>query len=385
MLTNKFACITDVPTPYRVHLFDAMAREFEARGIAFEVYFMARTVPIRSWELSPSDWHFVHHFPPGLHWTPRSTTFHFNPTLVSSIVRDAPRWVMVGGGWHLPTATAMLAARSVQRAATTFLWAEANRASMTIRSGPAHLLRRFIANLADGFVVPGRIAVETLKEDWGLSDKPTLKLPNLIDEKLFGTKVGELRLDRGSIRAKWGLSAGEFAMLWPARLDERTKGILNFLRAVKELLNSRVRILIPGTGPDRGDIEAWIASNSISSVRLLGWQPEDKMLELYAASDFFVLPSLMDPNPLSVIEALWAGLPVLISDRCGNWPEAVEQGMNGWIVDPSSPVKMRDNLAQALRMTTEQLADAGAASARLAAERFDTERNVRSFVSSVVS
>lgn len=380
----KFVCVTDIPTPYRVHLFDAMAREFEGREVEFQVHFMARTVPIRSWELNPSDWHFDHHFGSGIHWTKGSTTFHLNPSVVYQIARDAPRWLLIGGAWHLPTSMVLIALRSLTRVGTTLLWAEANRASMSVRSGLIHAVRQLVAGSADAIAVPGRIAAETVRDDWGVGEKPLLSLPNLIDEELFGVSVTGLRGRRSAIRRSVGVSDDDFVVLWPARLDEQTKGLLNFLGAVKDSLHPRVKILIAGEGPDRLKLESWLTSSSISGVSLLGWVPEDRMIELYAASDLFLLPSLRDPNPISVIEALWAGLPLLVSNACGNWPEAVEQGVNGWVVDPMSQPQLRDTFESALRLSPEELARAGAASARIGREKFSTQANVKSFADALM-
>jgi glycosyltransferase involved in cell wall biosynthesis len=365
-------------------MFDAMAREFEKRGIAFEVYFMARTVPIRSWEFTPSEWHFVHHFGGGIHWTRGSTTFHLNPSVVYRIVRDNPRWLLVGGGWHLPTSMALIGARTLMRGGTTLLWSEANRASMSFRAGIIHDVRQLIATHADAVAVPGKIAAQTVRDDWGLKDKPLVPLPNLIDEELFGARVAELRARRSQFRQSMGVSSDDFLALWPARLDEQTKGLLNFLRAVEGSLRPGVKILIAGEGPDRPELESWLASSSISNVTLLGWQGESRMLELYASSDLFLLPSLRDPNPLSVIEALWAELPLLISDRCGNWPEAIERGVNGWVVDPTSKDQMRQAFEHAVQMTPQERARAGAVSASIAKERFSTYANVRVFADSLM-
>jgi len=384
VLTNKLVCVTDVPTPYRVHMFDAMAREFEKRGIAFEVYFMARTVPIRSWEFTPSEWHFVHHFSGGIHWTRGSTTFHLNPSVVYRIVRDAPRWLLVGGGWHLPTSMALIGARTLMGAGTTLLWSEANRASMSFRTGIVNGVRQLVANRADAIAVPGKIAAETVRDDWGLKDKPLVPLPNLIDEDLFGARVAQLRARRSELRQSLGVPNDDFLVLWPARLDEQTKGILNFLRAIEASVCPGVKILIAGEGPDRRDIESWLASSSISGVTLLGWQREERILELYASSDLFLLPSFRDPNPLSVIEALWAALPMLISDRCGNWPEAIEPGVNGWVVDPMSQAEMRRAFEAAVQMTPQERARAGAASASIAREKFSTRANVKAFADSLM-
>ena len=57
------------------------------------------------------------------------------------------------------------------------------------------------------------------------------------------------------------------------------------------------------------------------------------------------MPSLYDPNPLSVIEALHTGLAVAVSDRAGNVEEAVTEGRNGWVL----PVLDREEFAAKLR------------------------------------
>lgn len=48
------------------------------------------------------------------------------------------------------------------------------------------------------------------------------------------------------------------------------------------------------------------------------------------------MPSLSDPNPLTCVEAVWAGLPLLVSNHVGNYPEIVEIGKNGFVFDYSN-------------------------------------------------
>lgn len=43
------------------------------------------------------------------------------------------------------------------------------------------------------------------------------------------------------------------------------------------------------------------------------------------------MPSLSDPNPLTCIEALWSGLPLLVSNHVGNYPEVVKEDKNGFV------------------------------------------------------
>jgi glycosyltransferase involved in cell wall biosynthesis len=102
-------------------------------------------------------------------------------------------------------------------------------------------------------------------------------------------------------------------------------------------------------------------------------------VELFAAADVMALPSWKDPNPLTVIEGLWAGLPMIISKYCGNSPEAVEEGRNGWLIEPADHAQIRAVFREVLAMPLTRLAEFGAASLRIAA-RFDTDSAVRRFV-----
>jgi glycosyltransferase involved in cell wall biosynthesis len=70
------------------------------------------------------------------------------------------------------------------------------------------------------------------------------------------------------------------------------------------------------------------------SVRLPGFVQYDGLRALYARAGAFILPSVSDPWGLVVNEAMAAGLPVLVSNRCGCAPDLVEEGRNGFTFDP---------------------------------------------------
>jgi glycosyltransferase involved in cell wall biosynthesis len=83
-----------------------------------------------------------------------------------------------------------------------------------------------------------------------------------------------------------------------------------------------------------------------SPVELVGQKTETEMVRLYAAADLFVLPSLIDPSPLSPIEACAAQLPLLASRRIGNYDDVLEDGTNGWGFDADHPETQRERIAQ---------------------------------------
>jgi glycosyltransferase involved in cell wall biosynthesis len=126
------------------------------------------------------------------------------------------------------------------------------------------------------------------------------------------------------------------------------------------------RLEIVGDGPDRAELEALASERS----QLLGERSD--VPDLLARASVFVLSSHSEGLPISVLEALAAGLPVVASD-VGGVRELVEDGVNGVLVPPGDAVA----LAAAL---TRLVADAdlrrtmGAASRSRAEKLFDLPR-----------
>jgi glycosyltransferase involved in cell wall biosynthesis len=66
-------------------------------------------------------------------------------------------------------------------------------------------------------------------------------------------------------------------------------------------------------------------------VRVLPFIERSEMPALYAAHDIFVFPSLMEGMPLTLLEAMAAGMPVATTNRCG-MADVVENEVNGLLV-----------------------------------------------------
>jgi glycosyltransferase involved in cell wall biosynthesis len=101
-------------------------------------------------------------------------------------------------------------------------------------------------------------------------------------------------------------------------------------------------VVIVGEGRERGRLEAELAARSLDRrARLLG--ERDDVPELLSGADVFVLASRSEGLPLSVIEAMAAGLPVVASD-VGGLRELVRDGETGVLVPPGDPAALADAL-----------------------------------------
>jgi glycosyltransferase involved in cell wall biosynthesis len=162
-------------------------------------------------------------------------------------------------------------------------------------------------------------------------------------------------------------------LLFLGRL-EPGKGIYELLEAAAQLRSRfpRLRLVLAGAGDEQAVATRAHALGIGDRIEFPGWvEGEGKVLLLRRASAF-VLPSHVENMPVSVLEAMAAGLPV-IATRVGALPELVEEGETGLLVPP------RDARALAAAIETI-LSDPGlrarmGASARERAERdYSVER-----------
>jgi glycosyltransferase involved in cell wall biosynthesis len=161
-----------------------------------------------------------------------------------------------------------------------------------------------------------------------------------------------------------------------ARLNA-TKGHVHVLAAQRRLLDRgiSVRYTIAGDGPHRAAIEAEIARLGLAEhVRLAGSVGEDDVARLLAESDAFVLASfgLGEAAPVSVMEAMSAGLPVVCS-IIGGTPDMLTDGVDGLLVPQQDEAALEKALERLATDPDLRARLARAARARACAE-FDQAR-----------
>lgn len=96
------------------------------------------------------------------------------------------------------------------------------------------------------------------------------------------------------------------------------------------------------------------------------------------------MPSIYDPNPLSVIEALHTGLAVAVSDRAGNVEEAVTEGRNGWVLPVLDREAFAAKLKEVFSTDWEMLLKMGEVSKKENARFWETKGAIGRFVEGVI-
>jgi glycosyltransferase involved in cell wall biosynthesis len=137
-----------------------------------------------------------------------------------------------------------------------------------------------------------------------------------------------------------------FTVLYAGRLGPE-KNIGYLLKAFAALQKSvpQAVLWIAGRGPQGPGLQSLCRQLGLGDcVKFLGFLEHPTLARYYAACDVFVLPSLVETQGLVVMEAMWFGRPVIVTKAIVSADELVEQGVNGYIVDPDSVADLSQRL-----------------------------------------
>lgn len=195
------------------------------------------------------------------------------------------------------------------------------------------LLRRVwpaLANLGDVVIAPSPGAQRVL-QDFGVR-APIEVIPNGIElERFFTPPRPHHKLDLGLPEtARLCIFVGRLA-------GEKNLDLLleqfGQMRHAAAHRGREVHLLIIGDGPLRRTIPVWLEQQRLTNVvHLLGAVENEEVANWLAAADVFLTASVTEVHPLTVIEAMAAGLPV-VGVHSPGISDTVQSGVTGWLAD----------------------------------------------------
>ncbi|MCP3423041.1 glycosyltransferase family 4 protein [Nocardioides pinisoli] len=128
----------------------------------------------------------------------------------------------------------------------------------------------------------------------------------------------------------------------------RTKGLRDVIRALDQLRDLDVTLDVVGDGNDRSACEELTTALGLGArVRFHGSLPREQVIGFYERADVFVFPSYREPGGNVALEAMAAGLPVVVCARGG--PGANVDDDCGFRLRAESPTQLAEDVAAALR------------------------------------
>jgi L-malate glycosyltransferase len=140
-------------------------------------------------------------------------------------------------------------------------------------------------------------------------------------------------------------------------------------------MDSSLRLLLLGNGPDVARVDDFIAGHGLAGVIYTpGNVSRQEMPKWFRAADIYISCTVTDGTSISLLEAMATGLPVVVSDLPGN-REWVAEEQNGWLARPHSVEDFADRLLRASRLSPLERKQLAERNRRIVEERADWDRN----------
>lgn len=315
-MKKKVAIITNVPSPYRVDFFyylqthfeeyefsviyycnDSMARQWKADGkrILNSTFVPSKTVRIKK----RFDDHYIS-FPVGVG---------------KALSRIAPQAVVA-----MEYSPAILQAmRWCRRHKVKYIsWTDGTANSEKNIGRLQRWSRKYIFKRADAFIASSHAAMENQLSYGAPRKRCHISLLTVDLEKYLIHDKAEYKK----------------TLLYVGSLIER-KGVDLLLAAFALCKDKELKLLLVGDGPEKDNLFRQAKELGIDErVEFRGFLSGDELRECYAKAGAFVLPTREDCFGLVLVEAMCAGLAIVVSKYSDGAFETVKEGINGYIVDP---------------------------------------------------
>jgi sugar transferase (PEP-CTERM/EpsH1 system associated) len=209
-------------------------------------------------------------------------------------------------------------------------------------TNPKHnFLRRRLAPFIDRYVPVSDDLQRWLRQVVAIPEAKIALIKNGVDTARFQAGAG------GATASPW--RPGDFVIGTVARVQDikNHRGLVDAFIRLRDLLpeqRGRLRLSIVGDGPLLPALKAQVAAAGLGDVVWLPGTRSD-IAELMHSFSLFALPSLAEGTPVSLLEAMACGLPVVAS-RVGGIPEVIDDGEHGSLVAPADSEALAAALAR---------------------------------------
>lgn len=327
-MNMTICCLEPVLAPYSIPRFRAL--QALRPDCSIRVMALGATERMREWKVRKQDLGFDY-----LEAVPGETVENIEPRLLAARVRQwlddcDPQAVVITGYYYPAMRAAAQWARRHGRASVYMGDSQrVDRPRIAIREW---LKGWWVRRHYDSAFVAGERAADYLA-GMGFPRERIWTGYDVVDNRSFYEAAEAARFDADCLRMT--LEVPERYFLFVGRFAPE-KNVLRLLEAYgryrQEAGSSAWGLVLVGSGPQEAQLRE--AAQSMRDVVFAGFQQSDGVRAYFGLASCLVLPSLSEPWGLVVNEAMAAGLPVLVSYRCGCVPELVRPGLNGYVCDP---------------------------------------------------
>lgn len=149
--------------------------------------------------------------------------------------------------------------------------------------------------------------------------------------------------ERSDVRVEFGVKDGDKLIVSVGELDDN-KNHVTVIKALSALKHDNYKYVVCGVGPNKDMLTKMAVEVGLSDRVILAGYRSD-IPDILHAADLFVFPSFHEGMPVSALEAMACGLPLICSSIRGN-VDIINDGENGYLVDPNDYYSMSDRIHQ---------------------------------------
>jgi len=321
----KIAVVTNILSPYRIPLFEAMSELVDS----LKVFLMVSKEENRHWVLQKSS--FQCEILQGFHWRPPGyeSSIHFNYRVSRALENYNPD-IVVSGGF---TFANIQAARYCHQRGKSYIgWGEVSLRDKSSRSIIRKLIRYYITKHSSGTIASSTESKQAYLS-YGADANNVLVSLLPIDVNHYHSSIQKLQQTshindfKRRFPGKVLLSIGQ---LIPR------KGYQEMLEIYERVILTQpdVSLVILGEGPSREKLENIVSGKGLKNVYFEGFIQLDNVPKYMAISDVFVFHTLFDTFGAVLSEAMSAEMVVVSSVHACATGDLVRDGQNGFVFDP---------------------------------------------------
>ena len=318
--------ITNIPTPYRIPLFNKLSDLLSENGQRLVVLFGAMGYSRRKWKVDIDDARFEYRVLDSFRlpfWKGEKAVFAYG-----GLLRELRCWkpsTIITNAFS--PATMKLWLMSWVSSCRYIMWSGAIGGEYDRPGLLRRLQRRVLVRRAAGFVAYGSKARDYLVSIGAQPGRVAIGI-NTVDTEYFRESTGNARASADKID-------GAFRLLFVGHLTRR-KNVGALFPVVHALLaqGRNVKLDIVGDGEEREFLEAETGRQGLgASITFHGFKQRHEMPEFFSRADCFLFQTDFDIWGLVLVEAMSSGLVCLSSVNAGATGDLVDEGKTGFAVD----------------------------------------------------
>ena len=323
------AIITNIPAPYRVDFFDYLKKN--DTDYQFTIIYSSKNEDNRKWDIEQEKMNtsvFLESKTIKIKKRYDTKYIHIPWGVADVLDRIAPD-VVVGSEYN---PTIIQALQYCRKKEIPFVsWTDGTLFSERNINFVQKFLRKYVIKHAASYIASSTKSKEAQIFYGAQEDKSHVSFLAVDIEKYIQEPGGQ----------------GNGKILCVGSLIER-KGIDLLLKALAKVKRD-YSLYLAGDGAEKASLKELAEELKISDkVHFLGQLNRDELLKHYADSDLFILPTREDCFALVILEAMCSGLPIVCSKYADGAYDLIEEGKNGFIVDPYDETGFAESIEKVL-------------------------------------